>query len=259
MGKLATIGRIFFGTAIAGIGLQAVYYRDFPYIVTIPQHAPQTGIVMLAVIFGILFILDGASTLLKIKARPVSLLFGFVLLLIFCFYYIPYQFIVSTKYMHLGDWENAVKILTLAAGALVIAGLFPKKNGDSFTGFLEKLAPFGSILFAITIIDYGISHFLYAKEASDYVPSWIPYHLFWMYFCGAALLGSGIAILLKIRVGLSASLLGTMIFIWFISLHIPRVVVSPIADIGGELTSAFLALAYSGTAFVIAGANKKIS
>jgi hypothetical protein len=36
------------------------------------------------------------------------------------------------------------------------------------------------------------------------------------------------------------------------------VIVSPVADREGEVTSAFLALAYSGIAFVIAGATKKM-
>jgi hypothetical protein len=91
------------------------------------------------------------------------------------------------------------------------------------------------------------------------VPSWIPNHIFWIYFAGAALLGSGIAIILKIRTGLIAALLGMMIFIWFIILHIPKVIAAPVADRADEITSAFLALAYCGIAFVIAGAAKKIA
>jgi len=50
-----------------------------------------------------------------------------------------------------------------------------------------------------------------------------------------------------------------MIFIWFTVLHIPRVIASPAAYLGSEITSAFIALAYSGIAFVIAGASKKIA
>ena len=48
-----------------------------------------------------------------------------------------------------------------------------------------------------------------------------------------------------------------MIFTWFIILHIPRVIASPVAYIGSEVTSAFIALAYSGIAFAIAGAIKR--
>ena len=155
------------------------------------------------------------------------------------------------------DWENAAKELALSGGAFVIAGGSLENNKNTLIRFLNKLIPFGSILFSITIISFGIDHFIYAKEASDYVPLWIPYHLFWMYFTGTALIGAGLTIILKIKAGLVATLLGTMIFTWFIILHIPRVIASPVAYIGSEVTSAFIALAYSGIAFAIAGAAKR--
>ena len=159
--------------------------------------------------------------------------------------------------MHLVDWENAEKELALAGGAFVIAGCFSKKNEPSLKRLWGKLIPFGAILFSITMISFGILHFLYAKDVSDYVPSWVPNRLFWTYLAGTGLIGSGLAIILKIKPGLAATLLGTMIFTWFIILHIPRVIGSPVAYMGSEVTSALIALAYSGIAFVIAGATKK--
>jgi uncharacterized membrane protein len=103
----------------------------------------------------------------------------------------------------------------------------------------------------LSILSFGIDHFLYAKEAADYIPAWISNHLFWMYFTGSLLIGSAIAILLKIRRRLIAGLLGTMIFVWVVILHIPKAIAAPVADNGGEVTSAFLALPYCGIAFVI--------
>ena len=256
MGNLSNIGRIFYGIAIAEIGFQTIYFKDFPYFLLPPNHLSIPGFTIIDFISGALFILAGACIVFKKITNLISLLLGGALLLIICFYWVLYEFIVSANYRHLGDWENAVKDLTLAGGALVIAGCFPEKSKNCVTSFLGKLIPFGVILFALTIIDYGVSHFLYAKEAADYVPSWIPAHLFWMYFCGIALLGSGIAIILKIRVRLFAALLGTMILIWFISLHMPRVIASSAADMAGEVASACIALAYGGIAFVIAGEAK---
>jgi uncharacterized membrane protein len=159
--------------------------------------------------------------------------------------------------MHYSDWENAAKELALAGGAFVVAGCFPQNNENRMIRFLNKLVAIGAILFSLTIISFSMDHFLYAKDAADYVPTWIPFHLFWIYFCGIALLGSGVAIILKIRTGLAAALLGIMIVIWFVILHMPRVIVSPVVYIGSEITSAFLALAYSGIAFAIAGNSKK--
>ena len=256
MRNLSHIGRVFYGIAIAVLGILTIYYSDFPYMMLPPNHYSIPGHVMATYVLGAILSLAGICIVFEKKIRPVSLTLGIILLLIFCFYFIPYQFISNPNYMHFGEWENAAKELALAAGALVIADCFPGKNIKSFGSFLEKLISLGAIFYAITILSFGIDHFLFAHEASDYVPAWIPYHLFWMYVTGTALLGSSIAIMLKIKIHLFATLLGAMTFTWFVILHVPRVISSPRADLSSEIASAFLALAYSGTAFVIAGASK---
>jgi uncharacterized membrane protein len=257
MRNLSNIGRIFYGIAVSATGFQIIYYHDFPYWLIPPKHGWIPGLAMIAYVFGIMFVLAGACIVFKKKTRHVSLLTGTILLLIFCFYFIPYEFMSSSRYMHLVQWENAEKELAFASGTFVIAGCFSPKNENFLYRSLGKLTLLGPILFSIPIISFGILHFIYAKNVADYVPSWVPIHMFWTYLAGTALIGSGLAIILKIKSGPAATLLGTMIFIWFIILHIPRVIDSPIAYLGSEVTSAFIALAYSGIAFVIAGTSKK--
>jgi uncharacterized membrane protein YphA (DoxX/SURF4 family) len=106
------------------------------------------------------------------------------------------------------------------------------------------------------MISFGLSHFYYTGTVADLVPGWIPAHLFWTYFAAIALIGSGIAIIIRFRVFLISNLLGLMIFIWFIILHIPRALVAPLANNGNEVTSAFSALAFSGIALVIANSQR---
>jgi hypothetical protein len=255
MGNLSAIGRIFYGMAVAETGLQTMYYQNTPYWLLPPKHSAIPGFILIADVFGLLLVLAGGCIVFEKKPRAVSLLLGGALLLIFCFYFIPYQLMASSNYMHFGDWENAAKELAFGSGAFVVAGCFSEKKENLLVRFLSKLIPFGAILFSITIISFGCDHYLYAKEAADYVPSWVPYPVFWMYVTGTALLGSGLVIIMKIKPRLAATLLGTMIFTWVIILHIPRIVVSPVAYLGSEITSAFIALAYSGIAFVIAGAK----
>jgi len=84
------------------------------------------------------------------------------------------------------------------------------------------------------------------------VPSWIPGDLFWTYFAAVALIGAGVAIIFRIKVKLVATLLGIMVFIWFLILHIPRAAVAQASDMGNELSSVFESLGVSGIAFVIA-------
>jgi hypothetical protein len=241
----STIGRIFYGVSIAAMGVLTAIYGDVPYMLLPPKHAWVKEHLIAVYAAGALLLLVGVFIALGRKLGAASLLLGTALLVIFCFYFVLYELTVSTNYRHFGDWENAAKELALAGGAFVVAG-----------GVSGRLARLGAVLFALTIISFGIDHFLYAREAADYIPAWIPNHLFWMYPTGAALLGSGIAILVKIRVRLFATLLGSMIFIWVVILHIPKTLAAGFGGGGGEVTSLFLALAYCGSAFVIAG-NKK--
>jgi len=251
---MSNTGRIFYGTAIVAMGLLTIYYKDFPYMLFLTPPSLIPGLVYM---IGILFILVGVSIIFEKKIRPVSFLFGVILLMIFCFNHIPYEFGANSNYKNLLEWDNAGKELALAGGAFIIAGCFSEKNKHTLNRFRERMVPFGSVLFSLPIITFGVLHLLYAKDVSAMVPTWINHPVFWTYFAGVALLGSGISIIFKIRTGLIAALLGVMIFLWFIILHIPRVINAPITDLEGEVTSAFLALAYSGIAFVIAGAYKK--
>ena len=253
MRNLSTIGRIFYGSAMAGLGFQAIYFRDFPYMLIPARHSWIPGLSIVATVFGILLVLAGICIVFKLKGRAVALALGTVLLLIFCFYYLPYNFFATTNFKHLLAWDNAGKELALAGGALVIAGSFVQKNENLRASFLSKLIRAGAILLSITMITFGTLHFLYAKGVSQYVPSWIPFRVFWTYLAGAGLLSSGIAILLNIKRSLGATLLGSMILLWIIILHIPYAIANPVAGMGGEVTSALIALAYSGTAFAIAG------
>ena len=246
---LARIGRIFYGIAIAAFGLMTICYRDFTYFMIPPGHVWMTDHVLLIYFCGAFLFLAGAAIVFEKKLQQVTLLLGTVFLVTFCFYFVPYELLVSTNYMHFGAWENAAKTLALAGGAFVISD----RVSGSDNGFVRKLILIGVVCYPLTIISFSIDHFLYAKQAAGYVPSWIANPVFWLYLTGSALLGSGLAIVLKIKPRLFAGLLGLMIFIWVIILHIPKVVAAPISD-GGEISSAFLALAYCGTALIIAGA-----
>jgi len=251
--NLSEIGRIFYGIAIAVIGFETIYNKDFhPYILP-ANHSWIPGLAVVAYVSGTLLIFAGACIVLKKKTRPISLLLGGAFLLIVCFYYIPYEFIAATNYTRLGEWENAEKELALAGGAFVVTGAFPDKNETRTARVLGKLTPFGIIFFSLMMFGFGILHFVYAKQVVDYVPSWVPDHLLWIYLGGVGLVGSGLGIIFNIKRGLAAFLLGSMIFIWFISLHIPRVIASSSADLEDEVMGACLALAYSGIALVIAG------
>lgn len=251
---LLNIGRIFYGLAMGALGFLTIYYRDFPYMMIPPDHGWISSHLALPYLFGVFLLLTGAGIAIGRNVLSVSLTLGTVLLLIFCFYFLPYQLFVSPDAGHYGAWENAAKELALASGAFAIAAYESTRTQRPLSGFWRKLIAVGAACFPLTIISFSIDHFLYARAAVDYMPTWISYRLQWLYITGSALLGAGLAILLSIRVRLFAGLLGSMIFIWVLIIHMPKCIAASGSDSGGEVTSGLLALAYCGIAFFISGA-----
>ena len=140
-----------------------------------------------------------------------------------------------------------------------MAGSFPKemdRQSSSLIKLLEKLIPVGPVFFCITMVLYGICHFLYTKYISVLVPAWFPgSRAFWTYFGGVALIGAGLAIAVGIKQKLAAALLSLMIFIWLLIIHIPLAFSDPFGHNSNSTVSAFSALAFIGITVAIAGSR----
>jgi len=255
--KLIKISRIFYAVALLVYGIQQFIYADFRNVFF---PAWQSKLILLpfwAIIFGILLIIAGAAIIFEKRAREALLILGGIFLALFCFIHIPYELIADPYVWHLGVWGNALKELALAGGAFIVSRTFADdvnlaQKKSIAAKVLEKITYSGEIFFSITMVSFGICHFLYIEQISKIVPDWIPDHLSWTYFAGVALIGSGTAIILSIRKRTIASLLGLMILLWFVLIHVPGALADPYVERGNLVSSAFDALAFSGTAFLIA-------
>ncbi|MBS1915288.1 MAG: hypothetical protein JST87_03365 [Bacteroidetes bacterium] len=255
MEKLANAGRSFYGTGIAGLGIQQFIDAGFRPVIMAPSPSWIHETPVWAYLTGAFLIFSGALIAINKKIKPVWMLLGVLLFFFFLAFHVPYLlFINENSPRHLGLWTDPLKELALSGGALIMAGSFLDDNSENKANLIRL----GSICFSIMLIAFGLDHFYYAGFVATLVPSWVPGHLFWTYFAGVALIGSGVAIILKIKLSLIAMLAGIMIFLWFIFLHIPRAIAAPyFTDKGNEVTSVFESLAFSGILFVIATKTKK--
>ena len=250
----------FYGIGVAGIGFQQFIYADFRPVLLPPwplwMHSGA-----LAYLTGAALISAGACIILMKKIRTVSLLLGLFFLAMFMIFHVPYLlFINQYSPTNLGLWTDPLKEFALSGGAFVIAGFFDEETVDfkpERFSMPEKLITIGRVFFSITMIAFGIDHFLYTDFVATLVPSWLPGKVFWTYFAAVALIGSGVAIILKIKLELVGRLLALMLFLWLIILHIPRAIADPSSGNGNEITSVFEALAFSGIALAIACTAKK--
>jgi uncharacterized membrane protein YphA (DoxX/SURF4 family) len=264
--NLSKAGRLFYGLGIIAYGIQQVVIRDFrPQILPgFPAWAHEYSI--FAIVTGIIMVIIGLIVLGLFKTtetnkKNIFLYLGFYFLALIIVSHIPYLlFVYPHKLSHLGSWGDALKGLAFSGGAFVMAGSFldnsyPSDKKNFFVSALEKLIPVGRIFFCTTIILFGCNHFVY--DISGMVPKWYGRPTFWSYFGGAALVSAGVAILFKIFLKPVALLLALMLFLWFVSLHVPNAIVDPYVDRGNRIVSAFDALLFCGVALVLSQSKKQ--
>jgi uncharacterized membrane protein len=246
-GKLIAFGRLCFGAGVAGLGVQHFVIRDFVPVVLPSLPASVPGIGLWPYVVGLALITSGTAIVLGKRARFAAIFLGVAFLTLLFLRHIPLQ-VASGTVWPIAVWNNPLKLLTLAGGAFVVAasveGLAEYSSNKFYTAF-------GCFALALTCTLFGFEHFQYVQFVAALVPAWIPAHVFWTYFCGAALMAAGIAMLLRIQARLAAGLLGLMIFIWFIVLHIPRALADPRSGKGNEVASVFESLAFAGIGFIL--------
>jgi uncharacterized membrane protein len=116
----------------------------------------------------------------------------------------------------------------------------------------NKQQTLGRIFVAVSLVVFGVQHFIYGGFLATVVPAYMPGRLFWAYFVGVAVIAAAIGILTKMLARPAATMLGVMFFLFVVLLHIPRIVGN--SSNGDEWTSGFVALAMCGGAWIVASA-----
>jgi uncharacterized membrane protein len=148
-------------------------------------------------------------------------------------------------------WPYFAGLAILAVGLPVIL-----KSEVSQARGLDKFMPFGRLFYAIPLAVFAGEHFTLGRLMAGGIPAWIPGHVFWIYFVGVALVAAALSIVVKKYSQLAATLLGTMILLFVVLLHIPRVAANPHDRISWAV--ALRDLSFSGGAFAFAGAQRKL-
>jgi uncharacterized membrane protein len=248
MDKLIKPGRIMFATGILALGIICFIHRDF--IIGRPPAWPVnfTFNPELAYISAAVLMMAAIAILLGKKGGPAALLIAALILLLSVSRHSP---------SFMNDWPNGYKTFALVGGALIIAVSF-FKNDDHITQRLRVsqrwkngLLVVGTVLVAVFLIACGFAHFKWAQGVQNMVPGYIPFHLFWTYFCGVCLFAGGAGILIPQTRSLAALLSGIMILGWFILLHVPAFLANP--NNPSDRMGVCESFAFSGILFVLAG------
>ncbi|HEY4149460.1 MAG TPA: hypothetical protein VGM41_11045 [Chitinophagaceae bacterium] len=250
MNNLTKAGRLFFALGIIGLGVLSIIKGDF--IVGRPPGWPagMSGSAFWASFAGTILIITGIAVIGYKKAGVAALATG--VLILFYSFIARHLVVMAGSPLEADLWAiNAYKTLALSGGAFIVAASFFKENGQNGYKFISNKALIltGTIFISLFFIIGGSAHFKFDQFVFNLIPSYIPFHVFWTYFCGIALIAGGIGLLIKPVRYWAALLSAWMVLGWFVLLHIPRVIAAP--NDPSDRMGLFESLAISGVLFVL--------
>jgi uncharacterized membrane protein len=233
-------GKLFLVTSIIAIGAIHIVSGHFP-VGLLPVAASMPAKQVLAYLTGSLMIVAGILALIRKYAAYGVFLAVLLYLLALLLIHVPK---VLAEPNNPSEWTAAFEVICIMGGTLILLGSVSKDGGT-------KLIKTGTYLFSIGLLVFGVQHYMYAQFVANLIPAWIPAHLFFDYLVMAAFFASAISFIIRKLTSLAGGLLGLMFLIWVLILHLPRVIAGIHTE--PEWTSLFVALAFSGISFLIAG------
>ncbi len=214
---LATLGRPIFALAIIALGVENIVCASTPThslgpnyeVISVLPWLP--AIPWLGYLFGAVVILCAVGLLLPRTLRSAALILGTLLF-------------ACTVVLETPKYAAAIGSIPLRTGVLeplslaCVAWLLP--GPGAIPRWLERASRW---LLGVSMIVFGIDHFLALIFIANLIPAWIPFHVFWVAFFGMALIAAGISIGLNVLSRWGSALLGLMFGIWVVTLHLPRV------------------------------------
>ncbi|MGC3943109.1 MAG: hypothetical protein QM762_00995 [Chryseolinea sp.] len=242
MPTLSTYTRLF-ASAITGIGILQLIFRQVligrpAALVTNPN-----AVTVIALISAMVLIACAVQLWREVGKQLLIATSIFV----FAYSGLSNLFVVVSQADYGGVLTSFGKSITLGSALLLYAYL-PTTDDKSWPFTLSR------ICLGLFLVIGGIQHFIFADFVKFLVPSWIPFNVFWTYFAGVALIGTGLSLLIDVRIKTIAQLGGYMVFAWFLVLHIPRGIADPNPS---ELTAVFESLAVSVTLFTLSRISSK--
>lgn len=133
----------------------------------------------------------------------------------------------------------------LAAGLILVQPRFRAASGAG------RVVVLGPVFEATALAVFAAEHFTAARGLMPLVPHWLPAHLFWVYFVGAALLAAAISFILWRQVRWPAALLALLFLIIVAAIDLPNLTAHLRDRFFWILTAR--ELAFAGGAMALAG------
>lgn len=148
------------------------------------------------------------------------------------------------------EFSRTAASMCAAAILLFLIALWAARSDIARARGLDKMVVLSNLCFALPLAVFGAEHLSAAQFIQQGVPSFVPWHLFWAYFVGFALLAAALSIATKIQVRWSGLLFGIMMFLFVAMMDIPGTLADPRNRFSWALT--LRELAFGGGGWLLA-------
>jgi len=224
--RLVWLSQGFFAIASASVAIFSLAYGDFaPGVRSLPAWVPWretcvygSALVVLAASAGICFSRTVSASVLAIGAYQAA-------------WVIISARPILSKPLSIGAWYGFCEALSALVGTWILFELLRRQSRGWPTPIASEraLRP-AQVLFGLTCIFYGSSHFAYAEYTAGMVPAWLPCRVGFAYFTGLCHVAAGIGIIFGILSRLAATLEATMMSLFGLLVWVPSFFAQPRPD-----------------------------
>jgi len=240
--RFAQAPRLGFASGMIALGVIGLALRDVALVWgPVPGWVPRSA--ALAVVCAAVPLVAGVALLLRRTAAAASTAL---------FVYVGLWWLLLKVPEILGAPLTELTWLDCGMFAILLAGAWTLYADLAARPLLggERGKQVARLLFGISLIPTGLSHFVYVNLTVPLVPSYFPFRLGWAYLTGACHLAAGLGVLFGVLPALAAGLEAAMLGIFTLLVWVPRVVTAPATR--GNWTELWISWALPAAAAVVA-------
>jgi uncharacterized membrane protein len=217
------LGRGLFALAVAGLGILSFTYGDFaPMWRSVPLSIPGREVWLYG--SALLLLATGAGLCFSRTALPSVLTIG-AYQAVWALVSVPP---ILAQPLGIGAWYGLVEAVTSLVGAAILYSMLgPRSRGSQLPAAGERAVRCAQVLFGLSCIFYGASHFAYADYTASMVPAWLPGRLGFAYATGLGHIAAGVGIVVGTLPRLAAALEALMMSLFGLLVWLPSLLVKP--------------------------------
>lgn len=226
--RIASAGHAFFAAAMIWLGVMGLSKGAFVQIwQPVPKWVPAQ--VALAYLCAVVSLASGIGLLFQRSAAVAARLLFASLMVWLLAMRLPNLFFQTP--VVLVAWTFAsTAIMTAAAWVLYI--WFAGDRDRQRLGFFadDTGMRIARALYGLSLVPFGLAHFMYLDATTVLIPHWLPWHVAWAYFTGAAFIAAGLAVTVGVFARLAAALSTLQLGLFGLIVWVPRVLAGTVSD-----------------------------